>query len=97
MLAVCALAAMWHRKKPRNKKESGNKGKPAADQGGNRTPVTGAVVEIPEPILKEYRTNQEANQRESRHQKYIAIGGVVGAWIYAGIAVFQWCAMGGGQ
>jgi hypothetical protein len=57
------------------------------------TPVTRAVIEIPDTILQEYRTYQKQQERENKITRRIAVATVLSAWVYAGIATFQWCTM----
>jgi hypothetical protein len=78
--------------KEKNPQTSGE-GKPPANQAGNTPPIARTIIEIPDSVVQEYRTNQKENQRENKINRRIAIAAVVGAWIYAAIAVFQWCEM----
>ncbi len=83
-----------------NPEDSGKKnpkpeseGKLAAQYTSEKAPFLRTPVEIPDAILKEYRASQEKGHRENKINRWIAIAAVAGAWLYAGIAVFQWCEM----
>jgi hypothetical protein len=74
-------------------RQPGDEGKPSADEASGATPVTRAIIEIPDSIIQEYRTNQQQQKRDNKINRWIAISAVAGAWIYAAIAVFQLIAM----
>lgn len=82
-----------------NPEESGDEMYPNDEQGStgkitnDAPPIAGAVVEIPEAILQEYRASRKQQNRESRITRWIAVAAALSAWVYAGIATFQWCAM----
>jgi hypothetical protein len=55
--------------------------------------VTGTLIQIPDSILQEYRANQKQQEHDNKLNRWIALLAVLGAWIYAGIAAFQYSAM----
>lgn len=69
--------------------KSGGKGNPPNDKTGGGTPVTRSVIQIPNTVLEEYRTNQKKNERENKINRWIACTAVVGAWLAAAIMIFQ--------
>jgi hypothetical protein len=56
-------------------------------------PITRTVIEIPETVLQEYRASRKQQDRESNITRRIALAAALSAWVYAGIATFQWCIM----
>jgi hypothetical protein len=73
--------------------KTGSEGKPAAEDTSGGAPVIRTIIEIPDSIIQEYRRNNEEQKSENRKNHTIAIWAVAGAWIYATIALFQWCEM----
>src|SRR6266849_2671954 len=66
---------------------------PANPEPNRIPPITRTIVEISDSTLEEYRTNQKQQYRENKINRGIAIAAVLGAWLYAAIAAFQWAAM----
>jgi hypothetical protein len=64
-----------------------------ANQQGDRLPVARTVIDIPDAVLQAFERYQEAQNRDNQRNRTIAKWAVAGAWIYAAIALFQWCAM----
>lgn len=73
--------------------QAGDEGKPADNKRADTTPIARAIIEVRDSILQEYRANQQTQHRENQANRRIATAAVVGAWIYAAIAAFQWFAM----
>jgi hypothetical protein len=69
-----------------------NEGKPA-NQQGNGAPITRAIEDVRDTIIQAYDRNQQEQNAENRKNRTIAKWAVAGAWIYAGIAAFQFCEM----
>ncbi len=72
--------------------EASSERKPSADDTSGSAPVVRAIIEIPDAIIQEYRRNNQEQERENSKNRTIAKWALAGAWIYAAIAVFQWCA-----
>lgn len=73
--------------------QTSGEGKPTPDQASGAAPVARPFVQIPDSIMEEYRTGQKQQHRDNRISRWITGAAVAGAWIYAAIALFQWCTM----
>ncbi len=87
------MASESDAEKLRKKIEAGYKGNPTDDKTARPSPVARSVIEIPQSVLDEYRTNQKKQKRDNKKNPHIARAAVWGAFIYAAIAVFQWLEM----
>jgi len=54
-------------------------------------PVTRTTVEIPDPVLQEYRRAQEAQETDDRKTRYVSLLAVIIAGGIAGIGIWQGC------
>lgn len=70
-----------------------NEGQPSNQKTNGAAPVTRTIIDVPDSVIQEYYRNQKEQRRDNRKNRTIAWLAVAGAWIYAAIAAFQWCAM----
>jgi hypothetical protein len=74
---------------PKENRDASREGNPAAENASGSAPVVRTIAEIPEAVLQEYRANQKAQGRQTKHYVYLTLLAVVGAWGYALIALVQ--------
>ena len=77
----------------KEKIETACKGHPPEPQKNWTEPIISAIKDLRDSILEQSRTNQEQNTTDNKKNRRIAIWAVLGAWIYAFIALLQMCAM----
>jgi len=53
--------------------------------------ITRTIIEIPDPVLQEYRRAQEAQKTDNRKTRYISLVAVIIAGGLAGIGIWQGC------
>src|SRR5579862_4687858 len=70
-----------------------NEGHPANDNAGESTPIARTIEDVRDTIIREYQRSQKEQSAENRKNRTIACAAVLGAYLYAGIAAFQWCTM----
>lgn len=58
---------------------------PATNDAQEVAPLIRTLIEVPEPIIQEYRANQQKQQTEASRNHRLALGAVIGTYIYAAI------------
>jgi hypothetical protein len=66
---------------------------PATNQKYEYREVCRSIEKAVSTVTKAYDTGQKEQHSDNKKLLIVTIGAVAGAWIYAGIALFQWCEM----
>jgi len=67
-----------------------NEREPPNPETSGTTPITRIIEDVRDTIIQEYQRSQNEQRAENHRNRTIAKWAVAGAWIYAGIAAFQW-------
>ena len=70
-----------------------NEREPANPETSGTAPIARTIEDVRDSVIQEYQRSQQEQRTENHKNRTIAKWAVLGAWMYAGIALFQWLTM----